>query len=101
MVHDVVAPDALKRAKQSAHGTEQRNERSQAFWNWYTDYLRTDAWRAKRAQALKRDSNLCQGCRERPATQVHHLSHAHVGDELLFELVSICDVCHERAHRKG
>jgi 5-methylcytosine-specific restriction endonuclease McrA len=85
--------------KQSAILAEQRNERSRAFWNWYDAYLQSDAWREKRAQALKRDNGLCQGCLKRPATQVHHLTYAHVGDELLFELAPICDECHERAHR--
>jgi hypothetical protein len=78
----------------------QRAERKQAFWNWYDAYLQSDTWRAKRAQALKRDNGLCQGCLKRPATQVHHLTYAHVGDELLFELASICDECHERAHEE-
>jgi 5-methylcytosine-specific restriction endonuclease McrA len=77
---------------------EQRAARSQAWWDWYNAYLRTDAWWAKRAQVLKRDNWICQGCYERQATQVHHLSYAHVGDELLFELASICDECHDRAH---
>lgn len=74
--------------------------RKQAFWDWYDAYLRSDAWRGKRAQALKRDNGLCQGCLTRPATQVHHLTYAHVGTELLFELASICDECHELAHRE-
>jgi hypothetical protein len=73
--------------------------RRQAWWDRYNDYLLTDAWRAKRAQALKRDHGLCQGCLQRPATQVHHRTYDHVGDELLFELISVCDDCHERAHR--
>ena len=79
---------------------ERAAARRRAWWDWYNAYLLTDAWRAKRAQALKRDNGLCQGCLKRPATQVHHLTYDHVGDELLFELVSICDDCHERAHRK-
>ena len=64
----------------------------------YAEYRETDAWRAKRAQALARDKGVCQGCLSRRATQVHHLSYAHVGDELLFELISLCDECHERVH---
>ena len=34
----------------------------------------------------------------RPATQVHHLTYAHLGDELLFELISVCDDCRKRIH---
>jgi hypothetical protein len=64
----------------------------------YEAYLQTDAWRAKRAEALKRDGGVCQGCRTQRATQVHHLTYAHLGDELLFELISVCDDCHLRIH---
>jgi hypothetical protein len=75
-----------------------REAENQAWWDWYNAYLTTPAWKEKRAQALRRDKGVCQGCHARPATQVHHLSYKHAGDELLFELVSICDRCHDRAH---
>jgi len=93
--------DAETRGREAADRAyaERAATRRHAFWDWYTDYLQSDAWRAKRTQALKRDKGLCQGCLDRPATQVHHLTYAHVGAELLFELISICDDCHERAHR--
>jgi 5-methylcytosine-specific restriction endonuclease McrA len=64
----------------------------------YDAYLVSEAWRNKRAEALRRDEGVCQGCRARPATQVHHLTYAHLGDELLLELISVCDDCHERIH---
>lgn len=64
----------------------------------YEAYLQTDAWRAKRAEALIRDRGVCRGCFQRPATQAHHLTYAHLGDELLFELISVCNDCHERIH---
>jgi 5-methylcytosine-specific restriction endonuclease McrA len=65
----------------------------------YADYLLTDKWKNLRRLALARDHNLCQGCREWPATQVHHLTYTHLGEEFLFELVSLCHFCHERIHR--
>lgn len=49
---------------------------------------------------LTRDNYLCQGCRVRRATQVHHLTYDHVGNEFLFELVAICETCHTRLHDK-
>ena len=64
----------------------------------YDAYLASETWRNKRAEALRRDEGVCQGCRTRPANQVHHLTYAHLGDELLFELISVCDDCHERIH---
>jgi 5-methylcytosine-specific restriction endonuclease McrA len=64
----------------------------------YASYLQTETRRAKRDRALTRDNRICQGCLLRAATQVHHLTYAHIGAELLFELVSLCDECHERTH---
>lgn len=64
----------------------------------YSAYLLTPGLRARRAKVLHRAGGKCEGCLERPATQVHHLTYEHVGDELLFELVAICDVCHSKIH---
>ena len=89
------------------HGWESRrlasaNAASKAgeaeFWSEYGDYLNSSAWRAKRQKVLERDRFMCQGCLENRTTQVHHLSYEHVGRELLFELTSLCDECHEVAH---
>lgn len=64
----------------------------------YDAYLRSDAWAKKRAKVLKRDNYICQGCGEKKATEVHHLSYDHKYDELLFELVAVCADCHDRCH---
>lgn len=64
----------------------------------YEAYLDTPAWQAKRAKVLKRCGGVCEGCGEAPATQAHHLTYAHLGDELLFELVGLCRTCHTAAH---
>lgn len=64
----------------------------------HDQYLQSDAWRDKRAAVMDRANGLCEGCRQRPATQVHHLTYAHHGNELLWELVAVCRGCHEHAH---
>jgi hypothetical protein len=64
----------------------------------YRAYLRSPKWRSIRARVIERSGGLCEGCRESDATEVHHLTYKHIGDELLFELVALCDGCHERAH---
>jgi 5-methylcytosine-specific restriction endonuclease McrA len=73
-------------------------KRQASWWAWYDDYLATDAWRHKRRLVMQRANGLCEGCRERPAAQVHHLTYANVGNEFLFELVALCGACHERVH---
>lgn len=73
-------------------------KRSSEWWAWYNAYLQTPEWKTRRRRVLERDNHLCQGCRMADATQVHHLTYAHVGNELLYELISVCDDCHTKEH---
>jgi len=68
------------------------------WWERYELYLQSDAWREKRRLVFERANFLCEGCRQRPAVEVHHLTYAHVGNELLFELVAVCQPCHDQLH---
>ncbi len=64
----------------------------------YAAYLKSPEWRAKSRQVILRAQGMCEGCRERPATQVHHLTYEHRFNEFLWELVAICENCHARVH---
>lgn len=64
----------------------------------YKRYLASPQWAAKRRAVLERENFVCQGCKTARAGEVHHLTYAHVGNELLFELVALCRTCHEAAH---
>lgn len=76
-------------------------ETERADWlHEHDEYLKSPQWRALRKKVFARANNLCEGCRDRPPSQVHHLSYANWKHEFLWELVAICDECHERAHRK-
>lgn len=77
---------------------ERIDQQKREWWRWYNQYLLTPAWRAKRKAVMERAGSLCEGCRKRQATQVHHTTYDHVGDELLFELVAVCDSCHHTLH---
>jgi hypothetical protein len=70
-------------------------ERQRERRAFYESYLLSPEWKARRTLVLARDAHLCQACRVNRATQVHHLSYAHLGREPLFELVSVCKPCHE------
>ena len=49
-------------------------------------------------EAVERDQGRCRGCGQ-PSTQVHHITFRSAGgDESLGNLVSLCDLCHRRAH---
>lgn len=73
--------------------------KKQRFFENYNKYLNSPAWKERREEVLKRDNYLCQSCLKARATQVHHLSYKHWGDEPLFELISVCTECHERITR--
>ena len=64
----------------------------------YDDYLRSAEWRERRNLVLERAGGKCEGCARKRATRVHHLTYVHIRNELLFELVALCDVCHAVAH---
>lgn len=64
----------------------------------YRAYLESTEWQERRQKVLQRERFVCQGCRKERATEVHHLDYRHVGHELLFGLVALCDDCHRRAH---
>ena len=83
---------------------EQQAQSSQ-WWAQYNAYLNSPEWRAKRAAVMNRAGGLCEGCRDARATQVHHLTYTHAGHsfaggEFLWELVAVCDECHDRIHER-
>lgn len=79
---------------------EGRENQNAAFWRFYNKYINSDAWRTKRQQAIQRAAGSCAGCNAslRSPIHVHHLTYDHLGDELLFELVVICERCHQKLH---
>lgn len=64
----------------------------------YADYLRSEEWARRREKVMQRAGCVCEGCCTQPATEVHHLTYAHITHEFLFELVAMCGDCHARWH---
>lgn len=91
-----------ERERQEQHQREAQRERDRLDRHLlYESYLKSPKWAGLRAQVLARDGGLCQGCLQRPATEVHHMKYDHAFNELAFELVSVCRDCHERIHGIG
>lgn len=65
---------------------------------FYVQHLQSPKWRSIRSRVMQRAGGQCEGCGQSAAREVHHLTYDHLGDELLFELVALCGLCHERAH---
>jgi hypothetical protein len=75
---------------------KKQDEKNAEWWEWYSEYLQTEEWIEKRNKVFERDSYTCQSCLSCHADQVHHLTYKHVGNEPLFDLVSVCFKCHDR-----
>lgn len=67
----------------------------------YEEYLRHPTFLAIRAQAMDRAKGICEVCKVRRATQVHHLRYPKWGTfDVPENLVAICYPCHCEAHGK-
>jgi len=64
----------------------------------YAWYLASPSWHERRQWILKRATYICEKCRKRPATQVHHLTYVRVFNELPTDLVALCKQCHNEIH---
>jgi 5-methylcytosine-specific restriction endonuclease McrA len=79
---------------------QKREEARLAWWAQYNAYLESPAWKSRRKRVLERDDHICQACLLRTATQVHHLTYAHVFREPLFDLIAVCESCHYSLHQQ-
>lgn len=84
-------------------------ERFQAYYaDWreieqrpeYYTYIQSREWKIIRNRVMERAQHQCEGCGQRYATEVHHLTYIHLGHEFLWELVAVCRDCHARFHGK-
>lgn len=83
------------RARQQAERQQKSQAERDAWFEKYKVYLRSPQWRDKRERVFARDGGICQACLKRRASQVHHLTYKYVFNEPLFDLTSICDLCHD------
>lgn len=79
---------------------DRESKRRQEWLKKHDEYLQSESWAKKREMALLRDKGICQGCFFKKAAEVHHLTYSNWGDELIFQLVSLCHDCHVKVHRK-
>lgn len=92
-----LADEYVARRDAAAGRISERFDRSKWFAS-YDRYLASPEWGKRRRQVLARAKGSCEGCGEHPPTEVHHLTYEHVGHEFLFELVALCEACHQRIH---
>jgi len=75
---------------------EQKNDE---FFITYNKYLKSEEWAEKREKVLKRANYICEGCLKNKATIAHHTTYKHVFNELMFELIAVCNSCHSFIHK--
>ena len=65
-------------------------------------YMASDNWKRLRQQRLILSKGLCEaqtkGCKIY-ASDIHHISYAHIGDEALWDLRAVCRHCHKKVSR--
>lgn len=91
--------DAISQRHRQAWEQKVRAE-EQEWRRRYNLHLNSDKWRAIRAKVLSRAGGMCEGCGVQQAVQVHHLHYKRLGNEMLFDLVAVCLVCHEQIHEQ-
>lgn len=64
----------------------------------YTEYLKSDHWKATRESAVQRAGNACQFCRSTERLNVHHNTYERLGEELPTDLLVLCQTCHGTLH---
>ena len=70
--------------------------------NFYTAYIRSDQWRAKRQEAFAWHGRKCSGCGGVKMLQVHHLHYRTLGRENVeVDLAVLCKPCHRSEHGLG
>ena len=67
----------------------------------YSEYLKTDGWKTRRAAALKRAENHCAVCHAAAGLEVHHNTYERLGHERAADLVVLCRTCHQLFHDSG
>lgn len=64
----------------------------------YHAYLASPSWSWRRQAVIERCDGVCEKCRKRPVTQVHHKTYANIYREPLEDLEGHCDLCHPAEH---
>jgi hypothetical protein len=67
----------------------------------YKEYLKHPKFRVVRQEVIKRAGGVCEKCKERRATEVHHLKYPPWGTfDVPENMIAICHPCHCEVHGK-
>lgn len=78
-------------------GAGGRNAARKPFMNQeYTDYLKSEKWKRRRAAYFMRHAKICRVCRSNVRIQLHHMDYARLGKESDSDMVALCEKHHKR-----
>lgn len=66
----------------------------------YSEYLISDHWSSLREKCIQRDGFMCVHCGGKGGLQVHHKTYARRGNEKLTDLITLCESCHQKEHKR-
>ena len=65
-------------------------------------YMASENWERLRQERITLCKGICEArtknC-EKYASDIHHISYAHIGDEALWDLRAVCRSCHKKVSR--
>jgi len=64
----------------------------------YYEYLKSPEWNKKRKAKIKEAGGRCQLCNTKGKLSVHHRTYDRVYNEILTDLIALCDNCHKKFH---
>lgn len=64
------------------------------------EYFASAEWKKKRQLVIDRDHNRCITCGAKTSLQIHHRTYERFGNELLEDLVTLCQQCHSIIHKR-
>lgn len=91
----------LKRALHEAIRGEVTKEKKDEWQQDAAEYYNSQEWMVLRRRVMGRAGATCEGCLNARAAEIHHLAYQNWRNEFCFELVALCEDCHERYHKNG
>jgi hypothetical protein len=73
-------------------------QRAEARYSDYQEFLRTPEWRELRRRVMARASHSCEACLDAGATDVHHIDYQQGRLPPAWMLRAVCRACHDRLH---
>jgi phage terminase large subunit GpA-like protein len=66
----------------------------------YKAYLQSSQWKSIRESILKRDKGRCVKCNSSKQLNIHHLHYKNIFHEKEDDLITLCEACHRKEHKK-